>query len=148
MLVDVRQQHQSVFERRQYRHGETGDIFPGSARDSVIYSLVKVVRLLLVSAGAKEAMQLDFGAVCFLEARVARVDLKRRVVYPTEALQKRKRLVKVLGRHNKINVSHAAPVRLRVIDRSRRAFQHDNGNVCLVKCGKHTVLRHHEFVPA
>lgn len=76
MLVDMREQHQAVLERRQHGHAEACDIGPFGARDCVVNGLVKEMCLLLVGACAEIPMQLDFGTVRLLEARVARIDFK------------------------------------------------------------------------
>ena len=102
----------------------------------------------LVGACAEVTVQLDFGAVLFPEPRMARVDFKFDIVFPAQALQKRKCSVEVVGRHDKVDVAHAAAVRLRVVCRSCRALQHGNGDVCLAKLDKHAVLRHHKAIPA
>ena len=148
MLVDMREQHQAVLERRQHGHAEARDIGPFGARDGVVNGLVKEMCLLLVGACAEIAMQLDFGTARLLEACVARIDFKLNIVFPPQALHERKRLFEVVGRHDEIDIAHAAAVRLRVICRSGRTLQHGNGDACLAKLGEQAVLRHHEAIPA
>ena len=60
-----------------------------------------------------KAMQLDFGAARLLKACVARIDFKLNIVFPSQALHERKRLLEVVGRHDEIDVAHAAADRLR-----------------------------------
>ena len=148
MLVDVREQHQAVLKRRQHGHAEALDIGPLGAGDGVVNCLVKEVRLPLVGACAEVTVQLDLGAVCLLKPCMARVDLKFDIVFPAQVLQKRKCPVEVVGRHDKVDVAHAAAFRLRVVCRGRRALQHGDGDVCLAKLGEHAVLRLHKAIPA
>ena len=88
MLVDMREQHQAVLERRQHGYAEACDIGPFGARNGVVNGLVKEMCLLLVGACAEIPMQLDFGTARLLEARVARIDFKFNIVIPTQAFHK------------------------------------------------------------